>query len=307
MGYSSLFVFLPLFFFCEAWIDPLPSCLFSGVTWNQSNIILVEVGFDSPEECQSKCYEEEMCSGFTWLSDESTILPHGCLLFSELSEELSCDKCFSGPPKCLCTVHGECMEQDMNMIQAIPEVMNIAECEDQCHSNSNCSFYTYLDDLHPAFKHLCLLYDKCDTVIEECEGCTAGAMECHTCSLEATVDGRCSCDGTMYGTSCYKLLDNNGLHYDHRDECIEECNRLGGNLTSIHTEEENVFLASLLKPNAKGLSTFIGADEVTSKNFVWRDGTDWDYENWYSGDPNGNKGCVLLGYSASEPAKWVDI
>ena len=73
---------------------------------------------------------------------------------------------------------------------------------------------------------------------------------------------------------------------DYRDECIEECNRLGGNLTSIHTEEENVFLASLLKPNSKTLATFIGADEVTSKNFVWRDGTDWDYENWYSGGKN---------------------
>ena len=107
------------FFLCEAWNqdNPMPSCLRSGITWDQSNIIATEIDMATPEDCQNSCSHMYSCVGFTWLSEDSSIFSRGCLMFSEVAEELSWDECISGTPICLCTVHGECKEQDMNMIQ----------------------------------------------------------------------------------------------------------------------------------------------------------------------------------------------
>lgn len=106
-------------FLCEAWNqdNPIPSCLRSGITWDQSDIIATKIDIATSEDCQNSCSQMDSCACFTWLSEESSIFSRGCLMFSEVAEELSCDECISGKPKCLCTVHGECKEQDMNMIQ----------------------------------------------------------------------------------------------------------------------------------------------------------------------------------------------
>ena len=90
---------------------------------------------------------------------------------------------------------------------------------------------------------------------------------------------------SKFDNSCYKVLDNNGQHYSKRDECNQECISAGGMLTSIHSQAENDFLASLL-PQNNNMYTWVGADEVGNKNFVWMDGTAWDYENWSAGIEN---------------------
>lgn len=234
-------------------------------------------------------------------------------MFSGVSEELPCDECVSGTPKCLCTVHGECKEQDMNMIQAIPEVPTIGQCEEHCSMNSECKFYTYLDDNHPAFGFLCLLFDQCDILVEECEGCVTGTLaECEICTFEDTVNGICDADAcepdwNKFGQSCYKLLDNNGHHYTTRDACNDDCEKAGGTLTSIHSQKENDFLTNLIRPNEK-MYTWIGADAVldATNTFVWMDGTEWDYTNWLEGDPEGNQRCVWLGFNKEDPGKWID-
>ena len=64
-----------------------------------------------------------------------------------------------------------------------------------------------------------------------------------------------------------------------------ECTALEGNLTSIHSKEENDFVFNLLEPNSEssyyGL-TWLGASCVRSV-CKWDDGTPWDFESWKPG------------------------
>jgi len=57
---------------------------------------------------------------------------------------------------------------------------------------------------------------------------------------------------SKFGSSCYKLFDNNGSGFQSRDACEKECNKEGGKLTSIHSKDENDFVASLLRSNGNG-------------------------------------------------------
>jgi len=39
------------------------------------------------------------------------------------------------------------------------------------------------------------------------------------------------------------------------------------------------------------------AREGQSADFVWKDGTEWDYDNWREGEPNnwnGNEDCAMI-------------
>ena len=114
---QSLFLFfLP---FLHAWdpSNPLPSCLSSNLTWEQSNIFDVELNCKSADECQSICATTEGCVGFTWQSADAQVFPLGCGLFADTGAELPCDHCVSGVRECPCTVKGECDSKDDNMIE----------------------------------------------------------------------------------------------------------------------------------------------------------------------------------------------
>ena len=108
-----------LFPLSYAWdtTSPFPSCLKSEITWDQANIFDIVLNSTSAEECQISCADREACVSFTWLSEESTILPLSCGLFSKTGDELMCKNCVSGASECLCTNQGECVSQGDNMIQ----------------------------------------------------------------------------------------------------------------------------------------------------------------------------------------------
>ena len=76
------------------------------------------------------------------------------------------------------------------------------------------------------------------------------------------------------------------LSYNHLFLCRSECSSHGGTLASIHSQEENYFLSSLVRPHGQfGALTFIGATKVKGNStvFEWDDGTAWDFENWEPG------------------------
>ena len=104
--------------------------------------------------------------------------------------------------------------------------------------------------------NLCLLFSSCDSLDEECDGCVTGSPDCSICSFEDTISGQCGAacgEGwSMFGDNCYKLLDNSGEQYFDISVCTEECQLAGGNLTSIHSAEENSFVASLLRKSKSG-------------------------------------------------------
>jgi len=92
------------------------------------------------------------------------------------------------------------MTQDNNMIQAFPQVPTTAECHILCEDNSDCNAYTYFEESN-VLSNLCLLFNSCDSLDEECEGCVTGVIDCDTCSYDDTVDGQCVSTNTTTSTA----------------------------------------------------------------------------------------------------------
>ena len=72
-------------------------------------------------------------------------------------------------------------------------------------------------------------------------------------------------------------------------------------MVSIHSEPEHQFVLGL---NAEGAWIGSRRDLGDRNNWVWLDGTSWDYDNWLSGEPNdqgGAENCILMYNSL-----WVD-
>ena len=60
------------------------------------------------------------------------------------------------------------------------------------------------------------------------------------------------------------------------------CQTEGGELASIHSWEENVFLTSLLSDSPRATLTWLGAEGCVKDqtNCTWLDGSVWDFDNW---------------------------
>ena len=98
-------------------------------------------------------------------------------------------------------------------------------------------------------------------------------------------------------------MDNSGLQYFDKSVCEKECQLAGGNLTSIHSPEENDFLASILRSSKSNfgeqttmignttlyfskLSIYTAGAELLGNALMWTDGTAWDFSNWHEGEHN---------------------
>ena len=81
-------------------------------------------------------------------------------------------------------------------------------------------------------------------------------------------------------------------------------------LVSIHSEEEHQFVVGL--DGSAGWAWLGGRrDPGNDSNWVWSDGTPWDYRNWALGEPNnpGKQDCSrtwVFGHLSSEQSKWDD-
>jgi len=189
-----------------------------------------------------------------------------------------------------------------NLVDIVGNVESWELCNALCSENSDCNVFTYLGEENH-FRRTCFLFSECEVFTEDCLGCTSGADACDVCKFENTMpDGSCAvtCDAgwEAFDDHCYLLMKNNENHYDDINVCRNECTALEGNLTSIHSKEENDFVFNLIEPNSEssyyGL-TWLGASCIRSV-CKWDDGTPWDFENWKPGFPiNYNTYCVFLG------------
>ena len=71
-------------------------------------------------------------------------------------------------------------------------------------------------------------------------------------------------------------------NYHDIENCRAECHVEGGDLASIHDEQENKFIQTLQKDKAVWLGGYIS--EKGGK-FMWSDGSDWDFHYWGPGYP----------------------
>lgn len=119
-------------------------------------------------------------------------------------------------------------------------------------------------------------------------------------------------DGTK--TKCWKAIGgvkDTWLMADAR------CRVAGGFLPSIASEEENTALFDLAREMFPDqASTWIGAwgawDNDDDDVWVWNDGSEWDYTNWLSGQPDDGganpfkEDCGEMYLTKGTPKKWND-
>nr|QNH72436.1 toxin candidate TRINITY_DN23930_c0_g1_i1.p1 [Pachycerianthus borealis] len=118
-----------------------------------------------------------------------------------------------------------------------------------------------------------------------------------------TVVKECNEGWSLYDGNCYKQNPDCATFQLAEDYCVSQ----GGHLASIHSEEENQFVASF--PLSTNELMWIGFNDLDEENtFVWTDGTDTDYTKWYTGEPNNVldlQHCVVLIKFLEN--KWGDI
>ena len=88
-------------------------------------------------------------------------------------------------------------------------------------------------------------------------------------------------------------------------EAREHCKNVsGGDLASIPDEDTNGFLQTLTQ-NYKNI--WVGGHRSDGEEWVWSDGTPWQYSNWHEGQPD-NLGEVQshLSFNFNQSGYWDD-
>ncbi|XP_029951534.1 lactose-binding lectin l-2-like [Salarias fasciatus] len=117
--------------------------------------------------------------------------------------------------------------------------------------------------------------------------------------------GGCAPFWFSFSGRCYRYVATEMTWADAEFHCVS----LGANLVSIHSQEEQNFVKSLIQnfDPVQG-RTWIGLTDL-HKNFrwMWSDGSRVDFVFWNTGEPSNYEGaesCVETNYSANK--KWND-
>lgn len=75
------------------------------------------------------------------------------------------------------------------------------------------------------------------------------------------------------------------------------CESQGGYLATITSQSENDWIVKELITTAKASSIWIGGTDAAAEgNWKWRNGEEWGYTNWHTGEPNnaGNENVLTI-------------
>ncbi|KAM4562374.1 galactose-specific lectin nattectin-like [Odontesthes bonariensis] len=110
---------------------------------------------------------------------------------------------------------------------------------------------------------------------------------------------------TQFGSCCFIYYHTAKAWIDAEHVCMG----IGGNLASIHSADENLFLSDLVKrvTGVHHLFWVGGFDAVAEGRWQWTDGSDFNYSNWLSGQPTNHGGkehCIDINYGGGF---WNDL
>lgn len=113
------------------------------------------------------------------------------------------------------------------------------------------------------------------------------------------------CDGleTPFEDHCYQATGLDAMDYQTAKEI---CNGLGAKPVSIQSAAENDFTYGLLFHMTSG--AWIGLTRSGGGGYAWEDGSELDFTNWASGEPDDRECAVMRGPLASEASRgmWAD-
>uniref|UniRef100_A0A3P9N3W2 Galactose-specific lectin nattectin-like n=1 Tax=Poecilia reticulata TaxID=8081 RepID=A0A3P9N3W2_POERE len=109
---------------------------------------------------------------------------------------------------------------------------------------------------------------------------------------------------TQLGSRCFIFYFTPRIWSDAEAFCIS----IGGNLASIHNNEENDFLSEMITRDTGNPSiTWVGGhDAITEGQWMWSDGSKFDYSSFALGQPDNfaqSENCLEINYSGN---KWND-
>jgi len=111
----------------------------------------------------------------------------------------------------------------------------------------------------------------------------------------------CPDDWSEFNESCFQLIKSS----ETWTSASQYCQGLGGNLTSIHSQEENEFIYSLVYSEYND-NVWIGGTLADYPNWVWSDGSNWEYERWLPDQPDyGGQDSIAM--DAGHGSHWRDL
>ncbi|XP_016344326.1 galactose-specific lectin nattectin-like [Sinocyclocheilus anshuiensis] len=119
-------------------------------------------------------------------------------------------------------------------------------------------------------------------------------------NAEVDVVEKCPYGWTNFGVRCYKFFSQS-VNWITAER---NCQGFDANLASVHNKIEQDLLLSLLPSSST--RCWIGAhDGEQEGQWVWSDGTPYDFTYWGSGEPNnlGTENCGELNWSSN---RWND-
>ncbi|XP_066572123.1 ladderlectin isoform X2 [Amia ocellicauda] len=110
--------------------------------------------------------------------------------------------------------------------------------------------------------------------------CTVLALRVASDDVQIT----CSPGWTSFDERCFQYFSDQKDWSDAEGHCLS----MGGNLASVHSEQEHNFLKQLVKTSdTKQNPAWIGGNDCQQEGvWRWSDGTNWDFTKWNSGEPN---------------------
>ncbi|XP_042594116.1 galactose-specific lectin nattectin-like [Cyprinus carpio] len=109
--------------------------------------------------------------------------------------------------------------------------------------------------------------------------------------------GDCQAGWSAFGCRCFKFFSNSEIWIDAENICQD----FDGHLASIHSDEEYVFIQNLIRYTThEPTRAWIGGhDAVHEGAWLWSDGSKFNYQIWFSGEPNddGNEDCLEMNFA----------
>ncbi|XP_059417233.1 ladderlectin-like isoform X1 [Carassius carassius] len=123
-------------------------------------------------------------------------------------------------------------------------------------------------------------------------------------NADVEIAERCPNGWTNFGVRCFRFFSQS-VNWVTAER---NCQSLDANLASVHSKAENEFVQSLLPTSSTRCWVGIHDGEQEGQ-WVWSDGTPYDYAYWCAGEPNnsGVENCGEVNINQISNRCWNDL